>query len=152
VALDIVRGDPDEPDTASLLRRNEAHSYSLYPPEGVHMLPSDALSASNVHFVVARDAGSLLGCGAAVLLGEGCAEIKRMFVDPAARRRGVASAILAALEEFARLHGVTRLLLETGPRQPEAIALYRRFGYRERGPFGGYREDPSSVFMEKGLE
>lgn len=148
----IGPGDPREPHTAQLLKRLERHSHSLYPPEGVHMLPVDALTGSDVHFVVAREAGAVVACGALVLQEGGCAELKRMFVDAPARGRGIGSAILATLEEFARGKGVRHLLLETGPSQPEAIALYRRFGYRERGPFGAYREDPYSVFMEKTFE
>ena len=148
----IGPGSPEELETALLLRRADEHSHSLYPPEGVHTLPVEALKGRNVYFVVARDAGAILGCGAIVLQEDGWAEIKRIFVDAAARRRGVGAAILGALEEFARTKRVRRLRLETGPRQPEAIGLYRRFNYFERGPFGTYREDPFSVFMEKTIE
>jgi putative acetyltransferase len=147
--VSIGPGDPDEPETARLLQRAEAHSHSLYPPEGVHTLPLNALTDRNVYFVVARDPAAILGCGAVVLHGEGFAEIKRLFVDAGARGRGVGAAILGALEEFAGAKGVRCLRLESGPRQPEAIALYRRAGYLERGPFGDYGESPFSIFMEK---
>jgi putative acetyltransferase len=147
--VSIGPGDPDEPETALLLRRAEEHSHSLYPPEGVHTLPLNALKDHNVYFIVARDAAAILGCGAVVLQGDGFGEIKRLFVDVGARGRGVGAAILGALEAFAKANEVRCLRLETGPRQPEAIALYHRFDYRERGPFGHYREDPFSIFMEK---
>jgi len=77
--------------------------------------------------------------------------MKRVFVDPAARGKGVARAIMEALEQDAAKRGVTRMQLETGIKQPEAIALYRKFGYAERGPFGAYQPDPLSLFMEKRL-
>lgn len=59
------------------------------------------------------------------------AEVKRLYVDPAFRRRGLATELLFALEDEAAAHGVERLVLETGPRQPEAIALYRALGYTD---------------------
>ena len=146
----IEPGDPDEPAVAELLRRSEEHAHSLYPPEGVHMLPSAELRSASVRFLVARDASVVVGCGAVVLDGSS-AEIKRMYVEPGARGRGIGADILRALERTARAEGVEIVRLETGPSQPEALGLYRRFGYRERGPFGDYRGDEHSVFMEKRL-
>jgi choline dehydrogenase len=149
----IEPGDPEEPAVARLLDRSEEHAHSLYPPEGVHMLPVGELASPSVRFLVARhDAtGDVLGLGALVLK-PAYGEIKRMFVDPTARRQGVGAEILGALERVARAEGIGTLRLETGPSQPEAVALYRRFGYRERGPFGEYRDDPFCIFMEKSLD
>ncbi len=148
----IQNGDPDAPDVARLLATSEAHAHSPYPAEGVHMLDVRELKDPAVHFLVARSAdGSVVGCGAIVIGGDGSAEIKRMFVAPEARGRDLGSAILRNLEARAREASVRVIRLETGHRQPEAIGLYRRFGYRERGPFGPYGPDPNSVFMEKSL-
>ena len=61
-----------------------------------------------------------------------------MYVVPAARGRGVSKVVLAALEDAARERGWTTLCLETGPRQPEAIALYSGAGYRPTTAFGAY--------------
>jgi ribosomal protein S18 acetylase RimI-like enzyme len=72
-----------------------------------------------------------------------------MFVADAARGRGAGHALLRRIEETARREGVRVLSLETGIRNAEALALYRRAGFRERGPFGSYLPDPLSVFMEK---
>lgn len=80
----------------------------------------------------------------------GAAEIKRMFFDPASRGYGVGRAILSSIEDVARSEGAVLLQLETGIRHREALELYRRCGYRERGPFG--RPDPLSVFMEKQMQ
>jgi GNAT superfamily N-acetyltransferase len=147
----LTPGDPDERSVAALLRRSEEYSRSLYPPESVHILPVDELRSPAVHFLVARDHedGPVTGCGAVVLQPGGCAEVKRMFVDPAVRRRGVGARILGALEAYAHDAGARVVRLETGTSQPEAVSLYRRLGYAERGPFGDYRDDPLSVFMEK---
>lgn len=70
------------------------------------------------------------------------AEIKRMYTVPSHRGRGVAMAVLRAVEESARSAGMRRVVLETGDRQPEAIALYERRGYARIPNFGYYRDAP----------
>jgi putative acetyltransferase len=123
----------------------------LYPAESNHLLDIAALQQSHVLFAVARDPfGDALGCGAVVMNRE-YGEIKRMFVRPESRGRGIATQLLAFLEACAAAGGCHQLMLETGIRQPEAIALYRRCGYTQRGPFDGYCDDPLSLFMEKAL-
>ncbi|MFC4030973.1 GNAT family N-acetyltransferase [Streptomyces polygonati] len=82
---------------------------------------------------------------------DGDAEIKRMFVVPQARGRGLARALLAELEATAAAAGRTRMVLETGLRQPEAIALYGSCGYLSVPKFGFYRHDELSLCMGKGL-
>jgi putative acetyltransferase len=84
------------------------------------------------------------------LPGDGSAEVKSMYVLPEARGRGVGRAVLAAIEDALRGR-VDVLRLETGTRQDAAIRLYESAGFRRHGPFGGYRDDPLSVFMEKPL-
>jgi GNAT superfamily N-acetyltransferase len=105
---------------------------------------------------VARDGdGTALGCGALRALGDGVAEVKRMYVVPAARGRGVSRAVLGALEDAARERGWTTLRLETGPRQPEAIGLYVSAGYGPIQAFGAYAGDPAaeeSLFFERVLD
>src|SRR3984957_12827929 len=89
-ALVIRQEGPAQPDVIQLLRHGEAFSASLYPPESNHHLPLDALRRPEVRFLVARDAeGKALATGALVLNGE-WAEIKRMWVEEAARGRGIA--------------------------------------------------------------
>ncbi|MCS0639329.1 GNAT family N-acetyltransferase [Streptomyces sp. LP05-1] len=75
---------------------------------------------------------------------DGDAELKRMYVIPEARGRGLARRVLAELEEDARAAGRVRMVLETGDMQPEAIALYVSSGYAPCAKFGYYREYPSS--------
>ncbi|MGW0774683.1 GNAT family N-acetyltransferase [Streptomyces sp. NPDC002835] len=82
---------------------------------------------------------------------DGDAELKRMYVIPEARGRGLARRILAALEDDARAAGRIRMVLETGDMQPEAIALYASSGYEPCAKFGYYREYPSSLCMAKFL-
>ena len=101
------------------------------------------------------DDGEALGCGALRALGADAAEVKRMYVAPAARGRGIAEALLAELEDAARRRGWTTLRLETGPRQPEAIGLYSGAGYRPIAAFGAYVDAPDaedSLFFERDLD
>ena len=86
--------------------------------------------------------------------GGGLAEVKRMYVRPAARGSGVARAILARLEDEARARGVRRLCLETGDVRHDAMRLYERNGFTRCGAFGAYASMPvpaieRSVFFEK---
>ncbi len=89
-------------------------------------------------FFVAVAAGDLVGCGG-WRRHDDDAELKRMYTAPAARGRGVARRVLAAIEESARSAGCKRVILETGDRQPEAIALYTTAGYRRIDDFGYYK-------------
>ena len=100
--------------------------------------------------LVARDAnGAALGVAALRPFDDRTLEIKRMYVRPAARRRGIAVALLAALEDEARRLGAARIVLETGTAQPEAIALYERRGYTPIPRYPPYEDDPRSRCYER---
>lgn len=79
------------------------------------------------------------------------AEIKRMYVAAALRRRGLARLVLAELERTAAIAGVRRLVLNTGPEQPEAVALYERAGYTASEAFGHYACYSDALFYAKEL-
>lgn len=102
--------------------------------------------------VIARAGGAPIGC--ACFRPEsylGAAELKRMFVAPAHRRGGVAGAMLREIEAWAKERGIAAIVLETGNKQVEAIALYARHGYVEIPPFGPYVGMELSVCMRKDL-
>lgn len=140
---------PDQPDVHALIGELDAYLYSLYPAENVYALDLSSLLNPGVLFAVARDAaGVSVGCGA-IVVKPAYGEIKRMYVRPAARGQGLARRLIDTLEKKAMEQGCRRFMLETGPTQPEALALYERLGYQCRGPFGDYPDDPLSVFMEK---
>ncbi len=84
-------------------------------------------------------------------LAPGDAEMKRLYVVPAMRGRGFARRMLAELERSAREAGRTRMVLETGEKQPEAIALYRSSGYESMPKFGVYANEPLSLCLAKTL-
>ena len=108
---------------------------------------------NDIRYLGAVIDGRLVGCGALQLLDGTAAEIKRMYVRPAYRGRGIARQVLAALEELAWADGRTVLRLETGDFMPDAIKLYTSSGYRQIPPFGEYAENPTgvSVCFEKRL-
>jgi putative acetyltransferase len=107
--------------------------------------------------VIALLDGSAAGCAALVRRddangdNEYYGELKRMFVAQRMRGQGVGKRLLEHIGMFAAMSGVRTIRLETGIHQPEAIALYERFGFVRRDPFGGYQPDPLSLFMEKRL-
>jgi putative acetyltransferase len=145
VALEPV----DQSDVVALIADLDAYQAPLYPAESNHLLDIESLKQPNVIFVVARDAdGAALACGAVVLF-DGYGELKRMYVRPEARGRGIAKTIIDHLELESTRRNCHVLRLETGIRQPEALGLYARAGYERRGRYGDYPDDPLSVFMEK---
>jgi len=150
--MTIALESANQPDVVALIAELDAYQDALYPAEARYALDLDALCQPNVLFAVARDGqGTALGCGA-VVLRPGHGEVKRMFVRPAARGRGVARQIMQTLEQAAVDRGCRQLMLESGPYQPEALAFYASEGFGRCGPFGDYPDHPLSVFMGKALQ
>lgn len=147
----IAIEDPVQPEILALLRDGAQFSVGKYPPESIHQPSPEELCAPEVLFHVARDgSGHAIATGAVVLHGD-WAEIKRMWVVPDARQKGIARRLLAALEAAAKEAGAAVLRLETGVFHDAAQELYARSGYLPREPFADYRPDPLSIFMEKPL-
>lgn len=104
------------------------------------------------HAIVAYDGNSPVGCGAIKAFSEAAMEVKRMYVLPEKRGMGIASTVLEALEVWARELGYKSCVLETGKRQPEAIALYEKRGYVVTPNYGQYIGVDNSVCFEKQLQ
>ena len=162
-AIDVSPNAITDPDSAGLIAALNAELLARYPEPGAthfRLDPEEVAPGAGV-FVVARWHTRPVGCGAlrwirdAALvdaLGPRVGELKRMYVAPEARGRGVARAVLAHLEAEARSLGLERLVLETGTRQPEALALYRRAGFIEIAPYGEYSaSSATSVCFSKAL-
>lgn len=152
MSIAIEPGRADEPDTLRLVAELDAYLGGLYPAESNYGLTIEQLARPNVRLFLLRHAGEALGCGAFVNVDGAYAEIKRMYVRPASRGLKLGRRLLEFVEDRARADGLPLARLETGPAQPEALALYERCGYVRRGPFGDYADDPLSVFMEKALQ
>jgi putative acetyltransferase len=150
--LTVHAEPPDQPEVIALISALDAYANSLYPPESNHLLDVASLCVPAVTFLVARDAGEAVACGAVLRDPRGWGEVKRMYVRPDQRGRGTGRRVLAEIEGVARASALPLLRLETGIHNTEALALYRRAGFVECGPFGDYAPDPLSVFMEKRVD
>jgi putative acetyltransferase len=142
-------------DVRSLIGELDAELNSAYEPQQRHGLNLDRIFQPGVMFFVAQLDGIPVGCGA-VAFEDALAEIKRMYVRPAARGQGVSQAILARLEAEALRNGFDRLVLETGDAQHAAMRFYQRAGFTRCPPFGPYAKMPAgsiarSVFLEKSI-
>ncbi len=101
--------------------------------------------------VVAYEEGQPVGCGAIREFSPDAMEVKRMYVAPMKRRQGVAAVLLKELEAWAKELGYEKCVLETGKKQPEAIAFYKKNNYKIIPSFGQYLHVENSVCFEKEL-
>lgn len=150
-ALSIKPEPPDTEDAKTLIGELDAHLNGLYRPENRHGLSVAALQDETVIFLVARWDGVAVGCGAVKFVKGEYAEVKRMYVMPRWRGRGVAQSLLGHLERLVHQNGFRVLRLETGIHQPEAVRLYERAGFSRCAAFGEYAEDGVSLCYEKRL-
>lgn len=154
--------DPLCADALALLRTAALEARVLYPDliPADAPLPTNAPHAPGCVYLVAYDGARPVGMGALRPLpvapveapAPDTAEVRRMFVDAAYRRRAIGRQLLAALERHAAQLGYRRLVLETGNRQAPAISLYERAGFRRIAPFGPHVGDPTSVCFGKVLD
>ncbi|HET7499594.1 MAG TPA: GNAT family N-acetyltransferase [Kofleriaceae bacterium] len=154
--LVITQATTPTDEVRSLIAELEEALAADYRPEQRHGLALDALFQPHIRFFVAHREGVAVGC-AGVALCDDFAEVKRMYVRPAARGSGIADALLARIETTTRDAGLTRLCLETGDRQLAAMRVYHRAGFVRCGPFGPYaamspNSIATSVFFEKHLQ
>jgi putative acetyltransferase len=141
----------DSADAIRLVAALDAHLASRYSPDqmfGPNLRP-EHLQPGLGTFVIARAGGRAVGCGALRRRDDTTSEVKRMYVEPEVRGRGVAKEILEHLEAAARAMGSHRLVLETGIYQAEAIGLYGRAGFSPIACFGEYADSSTSVCFEK---
>ena len=138
--------DPEVPPASDLLAAMRTELNDVY--ETFSRLDNPPLSPAELRppggaYVVGYDDGEALAGGGVRRLSDGVAEIKRMYVRPEVRSRGVARALLVALEEAARSLGYDAVRLDTGPKQVHALALYRSAGYIDVEP---YNDNPFACF------
>ncbi|HTG91165.1 MAG TPA: GNAT family N-acetyltransferase [Pyrinomonadaceae bacterium] len=151
MTITILEVPPDSADAIQLIRELDDHLLAHpYPPQSRHAFSVDKLVREGVVFFITYFEGQLAGCGGVKMLDD-YGEVKRMFVRPIHRGRGLGKAMLNRLAEYAQSNGAKVLRLETGIYEVEAIGLYESWGFSRRTPFGEYVEDPLSVYLEKQL-
>jgi putative acetyltransferase len=152
-ALEIRREELDCAQAKLLINALNLELAACYPEPGANHFSLDVkeVAPQNGAFLIGYLAAEPVACGAIRRIEPRVAEIKRMYVVPGARGRGISKIILAALEERARKLGVGRLVLETGTRQLKALALYQAAGFNVIAHFGEYVGSDLSVCMGKDL-
>ena len=144
--IHIRRSTLASPDAGELIAALNAELTTTFPePGATHFSLSDAqVIPGDGAFLVAYLDDAAVGCGAVRRLDQTTAEIKRMYVNPSVRGRGIGRALVEALEREARLIGVTKIVLETGTRLASAIKLYEAMGYAHIPLFGEYLSSPNT--------
>ena len=159
--MNIRRLSFDHPDAVKLNDEVQAEYHERYGDGGdaTHLDPADFRPPQGLYLIAYDDSDRPVATGgwrsqdqSDEGYSDGDAELKRMFVIREMRGLGLARRILATLEDDARAAGRTRMVLETGTEQPEAIALYVSSGYEPCPKFGYYRNSPSSRCYAKALE
>jgi GNAT superfamily N-acetyltransferase len=152
----ISREPFDSPTAQDLIAQAQQEYIVRYGGPDQTLVDPAEFAPPRGEFLILRAEGAAQACGGwrgHLLPGAARpdAELKRMFVAAPARRRGLARVLLAELEESARTRGYARMILETGDRQPEAVALYVTAGYTRIPNFGYYQDEPGCTCYGKPL-
>jgi GNAT superfamily N-acetyltransferase len=147
---EIKRTNSENPDFLHLVQQLDAY---LAERDGTEHAFYDQFNkvAAIGHVITVYKEGEAVACGAIKAYAPGVMEVKRMFTKPSSRGEGLAAMVLAALENWARELGYSRCILETGKRQPEANALYKKCGYTIIPNYSPYEGVENSVCYEKWL-
>jgi putative acetyltransferase len=153
-SITIEQAALDDTVSRTLIDALNQELQAIYPQPGAthfRLDPDEVADGRGVFLVIYRE-GIPVGCGALRLLDYETAELKRMYVSPAARGLGLGRRLVTALEEHARALGVRRLVLETGVLQSAALALYRGCGFHPIPLYGEYCLSPeTSICLGKDL-
>lgn len=148
----IVRRVPwDDADATALRESQRVEIEARYGTPDSEPGPAPTAADITAFFVAYDESGEPVGCGGLRELPGGEAEVKRMFVAGSSRGTGASTAILHELERFGRERGWSRLVLETGDRQPDAVRFYEREGFTRIPNFAYYAESEHSLCYEKPL-
>ena len=148
--LKLIRTDSTHPDFIELVKQLDAYLAELDGEEHAFYNKLNVITHIK-QAVVVYENDKPLGCGAIRNFGTDSMEVKRMYTLPEMRGRGIAQMVLAELEKWAADLGYKKCILETGKRQPEAIRLYEKSGYKIIPNYGEYLNIENSVCFEKEL-
>lgn len=145
----IVASDPKDAAAADLIQALDDETQHRYPGEPVFGIDADGFLERGGIFLLGFVEGAAIACGALRQISHEVYEVKRMYVRPEYRGRGLSRLTFNRLEGIARDKGSRKLLIETGNKQPEALALYRSVGFTEIDRFGEYIENEYSICFAK---
>ncbi|RVV97807.1 GNAT family N-acetyltransferase [Mesobaculum littorinae] len=131
-----------------LVAASQSALLEFFPADEIFSTTAAELDHPGATLLAAFRGEQALGCVALVAM-EGYGEVKRLYVDPAARGLGVGRLLMQALEAEARRRGLPMVKIESGEPLVAAMRLYRAMGYTDAAPFGGYPDIPSNAFLEK---
>lgn len=149
--IKLIRTNSENTDFIELVRHLDADLAERDGSEHAFYAQFNKI-AKIKHVVVAYEDGTPIGCGAIKEYETGTMEVKRMYTTPASRGKGIASRVLSELECWAAEMSCQKCVLETGIKQPEAIALYKKNGYQIIPNYGQYIEVDNSLCFEKLLK
>ncbi len=146
--LNLFRTNSENTDFLVLVGELDKHLWAMYGDEMKVYHPLNKIE--NIPTVVVGYINNEpVGCGVFKKFDDTTAEVKRMFVRPEQRNFGIAASILKELEAWAKEIGFTKMILETGPKQVEAIHLYEKSGYKKCDKFPPYTDMTDSICMDK---
>ena len=146
--VQLVRSDSRNKDFIQLVEALDKDLSLRDGEDHAHYAPLNQIQNIN-QVVVAYNDSKAMACGGLKQYSSEAVEIKRMYTAPEGRRKGLATLVLKELEAWALELDFKRCVLETGKRQPEAIALYHKNGYKPIANYGPYSEMENSVCFEK---
>lgn len=151
--INIGRDSLADDGVAQLLNQHLSDMRNYSPVESIHAITPEQLRHPSLTFWSARTDIKVVGCGALKHYSDDTGEVKSMKTDPEYIRQGIAGSILTVIIDEARKRNYSSIALETGTHKAfhPAIALYKRFGFDECGPFADYRLDPYSCFFRLSL-
>jgi GNAT superfamily N-acetyltransferase len=145
----IIAADPKDAAAADLIQTLDKENQIRYPGEPLFGIDEDGFVERGGTFLLGYVGGTAVACGALRPLDAGVFEVKRMYVRPEFRGRGLSRLMFNRLELIARDGGCNELRIETGRKQPEALGLYHSVGFAEMARFGPYVESEYSVCFSK---
>ena len=144
----LKRTNSSDPDFLKLVKLLDADLLAMYGDEMDFYKEFNTVEEIK-HVIVAYHNNNPAGCGAFKQYAPGVMEVKRIFVDPAYRGKGIAEKVMTALEDWAAELAVKQMILETGDLQQAAVALYEKIGYKLVDNYGQYSGAPSSICFSK---
>ena len=151
--MQLIDLTPDDPDVINVFSDIDRLINSLYPVATAQSLSVNQLGQPNVYAIGLKNEEGIIACGAIVMQfdTQPYGEIRRLYVKPSYRGKGLSRRIMQILLHHAGEEEIPIIKLETGPKQIQSIHLYENLGFVQCEPFGEYKANPNSLFMELAL-